>query len=258
MHDYSSMFEAHDKGRERRTRVARNLASLLIKYHQPKSVIDLGCGMGFFLSAMKVHGADIHGVDGPWVADLDCAVDDSVYTIHDLNAPYRTEKRYEMASSLEVAEHLNAERSDDFVAELTALSDYVLFSAAIPGQKGAGHINCQWQGNWAERFASHGYRCFDPFRRQLFAMEEMAIWFKQNLLFFVKDGAPVSDLLAEHEIMPEAATYVLPKFYNKRVNHLVKQLARTRGELRTTQKALSEAEDRLAEQGPLSKGIAAE
>jgi len=258
MHDYTSMFEAHDKGRERRARVAQNLATQVVKYHQPKSVIDLGCGMGFFLAAMETQGADVHGVDGPWVADLDRAVAPEKYTIQDLNAPYRSDRRYDMACSLEVAEHLNKERSDDFVAELTALSDYVLFSAAIPGQKGSGHVNCQWQGDWAARFADQGYRCYDPFRRALFSMVEMSIWFKQNLLFFVRDGAPVNAQLAEHEIAPEAASYILPKFHHQRVNHLVKQLNRTRAELRVANRALEQAQDELTQHSPSARGIAAE
>ncbi|MEM1301108.1 MAG: methyltransferase domain-containing protein [Pseudomonadota bacterium] len=258
MHDYTSMFEAHDKGRERRARVANNLALQVVKYHQPKSVIDVGCGLGFFLSAMQGHGATIHGVDGPWVADLTPEIAKDHYTIQDLNAPFKTDKTYDMASSLEVAEHLNKERSDNFVAELTALSDYVLFSAAIPGQKGSGHINCQWQGDWAARFADHGYRCYDPFRRALFSIPEMAIWFKQNLLFFVRDGVPVSPLLAEHEITPEAATYILPKYHHQRVNHLIKQLMRTRKEVRVTERALAKAQDALHDQAPVAHRIAAE
>lgn len=231
MTDYTSMFNAHDDKRDWRRGHARGVVSLLLNYIQPKSVIDMGCGMGFFLAEMERNGATIHGVDGPWTEELETEVPLSNYTIQDLNSPYVSDKRYDLCSSLEVAEHLEPERSEPFVDELVALSDTVLFSAAIPGQKGHGHINCQWQADWANRFAERGYTCYDPFRRRLVGIEGMAPWFMQNLLLFIKTGVDVSPALAEHKIPPAAASYILPKWHNQRINHLQTRMQDLRNEL---------------------------
>lgn len=225
--DYGVMFSSHDKQRDTRRHSATIIAQMLRSYIKPDSVIDLGCGMGFFLAAMAEHGAEVQGVDGPWVQGLNNEIPNKFYEIHDLNQPYKNKKRYDLAVSLEVAEHLEPSRSDDFVQELTALSDHVLFSAAIPNQKGRGHINTQWQEFWAARFEIQGFRCYDPFRRRLIGIEKVSPWFTQNLLLYIKDGTQVSKTLAEHEIPAKAASYILPKGYNRRVNFLVEKVKKT-------------------------------
>jgi len=170
-------------------------------------VIDVGCGIGDLLSEALRRGMRVKGVDGPWWSGADIHIPKEFHEIHDLNEPYSCEARYDLATTIEVGEHLKKPRSKGFVQDLCALSDYVLFSAAIPGQKGNGHINNRWQGEWAELFAEEGYRCYDPFRRRLFDYENIQPWYKRNLLFYVRDGAPVSELLQEHEIPPAAASY---------------------------------------------------
>mgnify|MGYP003651180275 CR=1 FL=1 len=91
----------------------------------------------------------------------------------DLNQPVKLRKRHDLAASIEVAEHLLPERSESFVADLCKLSDTVLFSAGIPHQGGAGHINLRYQHEWAEIFAEQGYACFDPIRRRMAAMGDI-------------------------------------------------------------------------------------
>ena len=56
-HDYDSMFSSHQGKAAKRQANADLLADTLWRYVQPKSVIDLGCGMGFFLKACADRGA---------------------------------------------------------------------------------------------------------------------------------------------------------------------------------------------------------
>jgi 2-polyprenyl-3-methyl-5-hydroxy-6-metoxy-1,4-benzoquinol methylase len=50
-------------------RSAEEIAPLLKKLVDPKSVIDIGCGVGAWLSVFKKLGVeDIQGVDGNWVS----------------------------------------------------------------------------------------------------------------------------------------------------------------------------------------------
>jgi predicted flap endonuclease-1-like 5' DNA nuclease len=225
--NYDSMFAMHERSRDKRRANAAAIASELTRFISPHTVIDVGCGKGHFLAEMQSHGAQISGVDGPWVTEMDADVDIAVLQVQDLEKRYSNTARFDLASSLEVAEHLSPERAETFVQDLCSLSDHILFSAAIPGQKGKGHINCQWQQYWAELFAAQGYDCYDPFRRRLANHDDMAPWFRQNLLFYVKSGVDVSPALAEHRVSPLAASYVLPD------NHLrpIKTLQKMRREM---------------------------
>jgi hypothetical protein len=60
--------------------------------------------------------------------------------------------------------HLPGDRANSFVAELTALADVVLFSAALPYQGGTGHVNENWPEYWADKFRKRGYVLVDLFR----------------------------------------------------------------------------------------------
>ncbi len=43
------------------------IVPLLMEICNPKSVIDVGCGVGTFLSVFKKHGVnDVLGIDGSW------------------------------------------------------------------------------------------------------------------------------------------------------------------------------------------------
>lgn len=226
--DYAGMFEAHDAQRDKRLRNGVYLAEILCDYIQPKSVIDLGCGLGFFLAAMQAKGAEVTAVDGDWVSPLKTEVDKSRYRVADLDQPFADSRRYDLAASIEVAEHLRPARSAAFVAELCALSDMVLFSAGVPGQGGAGHINLRFQDEWAAMFAEQGYDCYDPIRRRIAAHEDVFNWFTMNTLLYIKTGTPVSDRLAEHRIPIAAAAIVSKNFHANRVKVFKKRVAKLR------------------------------
>lgn len=230
IHDYNSMFSSHVEQAGKRQANADVMADILWRYIQPSSVIDMGCGLGFFLNACKARGATIRGVDGDWVKLEDSVIPKSARRTADLNQPYAEKKRYDLAATIEVAEHLLPERSESFVADLCSLSDVVLFSAGIPDQGGAGHINLRFQGEWAEMFAAHGYACFDPIRRRMAAFEHAHPWLMQNVLLYVKDGVEISPLLEEHRIVPRAASSVGYWHYRKRVRILRQRIRNLRGE----------------------------
>jgi hypothetical protein len=93
---------------------------------------------------------------------------------------------FDLAISLEVAEHLPAERASGFVKWLTELADIVLFSAATPRQGGKNHINEQWQDYWAALFAERNYVAVDCVRARIWDDRKIATWYRQNLLVYVR------------------------------------------------------------------------
>jgi hypothetical protein len=141
------------------------------------------------------HGvADVFGVDGPYVLDA-LEIPASAFLSHDLTTPLHLGRQFDLVVSLEVGEHLASEFADGFVASLVAHGPAVLFSAAIPFQGGPGHVNEAWQSSWATRFAAHGYVPVDAIRRAVWADDQVAFWYAQNIILYV-DAEVHSRLLA--------------------------------------------------------------
>lgn len=153
--EYGSRYQAHRATGSQST--ADVLAPALMEKFGPRSVVDVGCGLGGWLKAMQAVGVqDFVGIDGPWGDPDHLLISPSRFRAMDLREPLDVPDRFDMAISVEVAEHLPPERSAGFVADLVALAPIVVFSAAIPGQGGRGHINERWQSEWARMFAEHG------------------------------------------------------------------------------------------------------
>jgi SAM-dependent methyltransferase len=136
---------------------ARVIVPLVLGLVRARSVIDIGCGRGAWLKVFRENGVtDIHGMDGSHVDPESLLIDPSEFTAADLARPFTIARTYDLAVCLEVAEHLPAAAAPALVRELTRAAPVVLFSAAIPGQQGLGHVNEQWPMYWSRLFESHG------------------------------------------------------------------------------------------------------
>jgi SAM-dependent methyltransferase len=166
---------------------ARAVVPVLFGLIEPKSVIDVGCGTGAWLSEFKRQGvSDVVGIDGPHVPVDQLEIDAGEFIAADLSEPLRIRGNFDLALSLEVAEHVSPAQSEELVATLTHLAPVILFSAAIPHQGGEHHVNEQWPAYWVERFAARGFTALDPFRRALWERPDVDWWYAQNLLLFVR------------------------------------------------------------------------
>jgi len=160
---------------------------LVFELAMPTSIVDVGCGVGTWLAAAVGLGlTDVVGLDGAYAIDAGLRIDRASFRATDLAEPIPSMgRRFDLAMSLEVAEHLPPARSDNFVDDLCALSDVVLFSAAIPGQTGTDHINLEFQHSWADRFSTHGYLAFDTVRPRIWHDAEVESFYRQNALLFI-------------------------------------------------------------------------
>lgn len=173
--------------REGAQKSARVIVPLVLEYVQPRSVIDLGCGIGTWLSVFREYGVtDILGVDGDYVKKEMLEIPDDRFLKFDLRTPFRIDRQFDLVVSLEVAEHLPSECAEVFVRTLVGLGPVVLFSAAIPLQGGTNHINEQWPDYWAALFKFQGYIPIDPIRRRLWQNPDADFWYVQNTLIFVQ------------------------------------------------------------------------
>jgi len=185
---YTKAFFSSREDASRRS--ARLVLPCVFDIVRPESVVDFGCGTGTWLEAAKGLGvARVLGVEGAWIERAKPLIAKDELQIADLNFPISVPQRFDLAISLEVAEHLKPERARGFIGDLTSASSAVLFGAAIPEQGGTGHINEQWQSYWAELFAERGYRCFDVVRPKFWQTEEVLPWYKQNAFLYANDAA---------------------------------------------------------------------
>ena len=164
---------------------AEQIVPLLIDLIAPASVVDVGCGAGTWLGVFKRSGIeDVLGLDGEWVDPAALEIPRSQFRVTDLTKSFSCDRRFDVAVSLEVAEHLPERSADEFVRSLVNLAPVVVFSAAIPFQGGTAHLNEQWPDYWAGRFRSHGYLAFDCVRPRVWDNPAVSWWYAQNTVIY--------------------------------------------------------------------------
>jgi hypothetical protein len=174
-----------DKTASRSLTSARSVLRRLFQYIKPKSIVDVGCGLGAWLKAANELGVgDVLGIDGDYISRDALLIPAASFQPADLRRPLALGRRFDLAITLEVAEHLPHHCSETFVKDLTALSDVVLFSAALPYQGGTEHINEQWLEFWAILFQRHGYVPVDLLRQPFWNDQAVEFWYAQNLMVF--------------------------------------------------------------------------
>lgn len=169
-------------------RSAAQIVPMVMELIAPGSVIDVGCGIGVWLSAFEQAGiCDYLGVDGDYVERKMLRIPAERFMPFDLTRPLQLERQFDLVVSLEVAEHLPERVAPQFVQSLTRLGKVVLFSAAVPFQGGAHHVNEQWPEYWAKLFADQGYVALDAVRRRVWDDPEVEWWYAQNTLIYVHE-----------------------------------------------------------------------
>ena len=164
---------------------AQQVVPIILRFVKPRTVIDIGCGTGTWLSVFAEYGVvDCLGVDGEMIPIDLLEIPNDRFIPFDLTKPYRCDRRFDLVLSLEVAEHLAEDCAQVFVTSLTQLGPVVLFSAAIPGQGGTCHLNEQWPDYWAALFRRCGFVPIDCVRRLVWDNDEVSWWYSQNTLVF--------------------------------------------------------------------------
>jgi glycosyltransferase involved in cell wall biosynthesis/SAM-dependent methyltransferase len=211
MNDTSSIshIDDHRRSAEPSRYAAVVVANLLDRWIETKSVLDLGCGTGTWLRGFAGGGRrEVFGVEQEQFDPRDLAVEPDLIAHADLSQTLNLHRRFDLVLCLEVAEHIAAEAANTVVGNCVRHADVVLFSAALPGQQGRHHVNEQLPEYWVERFAAHGYAMFDVIRPRIWNDRNIPIWYRQNMLLFVRDTLPVVTKLRT-ETEREAATVPL-------------------------------------------------
>ncbi|PXX88886.1 hypothetical protein DIT71_17005 [Marinobacter vulgaris] len=185
--------------REQTMASAKPIVALLWEAIKPETVLDVGCATGIWLAQAQNHGAaKIKGIDGPWVPREELEIDEAFFVEHDLSQNNPADVGfYDLAFCIEVAEHLAPEAAERFIEFLTSHADAVLFSAAIPGQGGTGHVNEQPQSYWHKKFSDRQFECFDIVRPEFWDDPKINVIYKQNMLIYAREGCAINNILQE-------------------------------------------------------------
>ena len=217
--NYNDNFYLQREGLKRSS--AQNIIPLVIKLINPVSVLDVGCGIGTWLSVVKEHGIEtFRGIDGAWVNRELLRIDKESFTVMDLEKPSYQRKTFDLVVSLEVAEHLPENKAAGFVDFLISHGPVVLFSAAIPLQGGVDHINEQWQSYWIDLFDKAGFLVADVIRKRVWDDDKVLSFYAQNSFLFVNkkyiSNYPL--LQAEMKAMPSMPFNIVhPRHYEFRL-----------------------------------------
>ncbi len=159
----------------------------VLPYVKPRSVADVGCGVGMWLGILAQQGIEVLGIDGDYVDRSMLEIPEERFRPHDLTDRLPPLGSFDLVISMETAEHLPLWRAESFVADLCSLGPVVLFSAAIPSQGGTCHVNEQWPEYWVALFRSNGFRAVDCIRPNVWNEPSVDWWYCQNAFLVVRE-----------------------------------------------------------------------
>ncbi|MEE3715174.1 methyltransferase domain-containing protein [Tumidithrix elongata RA019] len=178
----------------------QTFALAIMKIYSPKTLVELGCGPGHLSRELAKLGVQVTAIDGHSQPDFsNLSVEFYSLNLNDPSAILKllTGKYFDLAISVEVAEHLQPGTSPNLVNWLTQLAPIVVFSAAVPEQGGHGHINLRTRDYWNNLFAQKHFVIADRIREKLRDTDNIAPWYRFNVTDYVSVDHPLVPELSE-------------------------------------------------------------
>jgi hypothetical protein len=148
-----------------------------------ESLVDFGCGNGFYLKNIKYIVNYIEGYDGNPNTPL---ITEGLCGVLDLSKDFDLNKKFDCVLSLEVGEHIPKEFESIFLNNITKHSNsLVILSWAIVGQNGDGHVNCQNNDYIINEMYNRGFFYKEDLSKKV-RSESVIGWFKNTFMIFKK------------------------------------------------------------------------
>lgn len=171
----------------------------MVEKYKVKTVLDIGCGIGYASKYFQSLGCDILAVDGSEeVGQLSVVPEHFLLNDYENgsaldNAKIEYNEKpikdfiFDLCWSCEFVEHVWEEYSQNFIDDFKKCR-YVAMTYAGPGQPGHHHVNCQPESYWIEKMQQNGFKYLyketEEFRN--YAKEdEQEILKTPNLPFFI-------------------------------------------------------------------------
>lgn len=159
------------------------LCGKIITVCQPyKTIVDIGCGNGAYVSALHKVGYSVVGYDGspatPIITKGRCSVMDFSNPV-DIGL-------YDVVLSLEIGEHIPQQYESVFIDNIiSAVRHLLILSWAIEGQGGTGHVNCRNNDYIISAIEAKGL-VFDPVLSAELRQGVFLPWFANTIMVFKK------------------------------------------------------------------------
>lgn len=102
MHPYAEDF--YKPYQEGKRRSAREIVPLVLELIHPQNVIDVGCGVGTWLSVFRECGVeDVQGLDGDWVDKRMLQIPEERFLSFDLTKPFRMDREFENSATSQLS-----------------------------------------------------------------------------------------------------------------------------------------------------------
>ena len=168
---------------------AVRVADYIQTYIKPSVFYDFGCSTGLYLREIKKRLPTIESKGFEFSKDaVDAALCPDIIET-DLTVPLFFEKKANtLGICLEVLEHIDDRYWKEVLTNLTNHSDTLIFSAALPGQGGTGHINCRPRIDWIRRFHELGWVVDADATQHLVTFMKQGVhmgWFTANAMVLV-------------------------------------------------------------------------
>jgi len=159
----------------------------IVEAYNIKSVIDVGCGLGYALDYFKDINCEIYGVEGSKQAyNLSLVKENTI--LHDYcDGPYAPDKNYDLCWSCEFVEHVEEKYIQNYF-ETFKKAKYLAMTFAAKGQSGHHHVNEQSAEYWIKKLSKNNFTFLEDDTNALKKICELDINFhksKENCPFFI-------------------------------------------------------------------------
>jgi SAM-dependent methyltransferase len=166
------------------------LASALCNTFKFDDALDLGSGQGFLVDELIARGKKVQGVElQPAARDFMSPAARAAIQIGDFTNGASPTGDFGLVTCVEVAEHIEASRSEAVVAACTNTAhEYVYFTADdTPSRL---HINPQPKAYWIEKFKKRGFALDESKTEEVKAALDgtPCPWLQKNTMVFRKEA----------------------------------------------------------------------
>lgn len=162
------------------------LWDMLIEMTNAKTIVDVGCGVGYSLKYFSDKGLSVVGIDGFEDVLKHSPIADLI-VIHDYTqGPYTLDKTVDLAWSCEFVEHIEEQFVENFMKTFDGCG-YVAMTHALPNQSGYHHVNCQPPEYWIGVFSNRGFRYMESETKLLkdsIADKPYGHWIRNSFMLF--------------------------------------------------------------------------
>lgn len=171
---------------------AVRLAQYIRTFINPSAFVDFGCSTGIYVNEVQKQLPSIPAVGFEFSKEaVEHAVCQNIIQ-YDLTQPLTMDHSPNtLGLCLEVLEHIDDTQWRPVLQNITRNCDRVIFSAAIPGQGGTGHINCRHKIDWIKRFHELGWVVDLDATKHLLGFISQGYhmgWFTQNAMVLIPCG----------------------------------------------------------------------